>query len=370
MDDFTTTETVSIFGKIKNAFAGTIIGLILFIGAFVLLWWNEGNSVRIAKMNDFVRKNVVSVDSAQINPAYHNKLVYTNGSATSNETLNDGLISVPNAVGLIRNVQMYQWQESSHSDTHKNMGGSSSTTTTYSYSQEWSPTLIDSNNFKQGGHQNPASFPIEPSETYAKNVSLGAFTLTQDIVAKIKANSTINNLPNNPNYTVMQGYYYLGKNPAAPQIGDCKISYTYIPSGTKVSIIGGQYNNYLVNYVTPEGQFINVTTGISSAEEIMKNLDTRNMLITMGLRLLGIIMLWIGLNLLFAPLTILADVLPLLGDIVGAIQGMVLGLVALLLGLITISLAWLAYRPLIAVPALIGLCYAIYMIIQKRSQKQ
>lgn len=369
MDNFTTTETISIFGKIKNAFAGLIFGLILFIGAFVLLWWNEGNSLRVAKMNDFVRKNVISIDSAQINPAYHNKLVYTSGNATSHQTLNDGLISVPNAIGLLRNVQMYQWKESSHSDTHKNMGGSSTTTTTYSYSQEWSPTLINSADFKQGGHQNPASFPIEASSTYAKNVSLGAFTLTSDITSKIKANSTINNLPNNPRYTTMQGYYYLGNNPSTPQIGDCKISYTYIPSGTQVSIIGGQYNNYLVNYITPHGQFLNVTTGISSVEEIMKNLDTRNTLITMGLRLLGIILLWIGLNLLFAPLTILADVLPLLGDIVGAIQGFVLGLVALLLGLITISLAWLAYRPLIAVPALIGLCYAVYTIIQKRRQK-
>lgn len=369
MDDFSTVSTISIFGKIKNALVGTIFGLIVFIGAFILLWWNEGNSVRIAKMDGFVKKNVISINSAPINPAYNNKLVYTTGNAISNETLNDGLISVPSAVGLFRNVQMYQWQEEARTSTHKNVGGSSTSTTTYSYTQQWLPNLVNSSAFKQAGHQNPASFPIEPTKIYAKNVSLGAFTLTSDIIEQIKANNTINNLPANPNYNVMQGYYYLGQNPSIPQVGDCKIAYTYIPSGTQISVIGGQYNNYLVNYMTPEGKFLNVTMGISSIDEIMKNLDTRNILVTMGFRLLGIIMIWIGLSLLLAPITILADILPILGNVVNAIKGLILGLISVLLGLITISLAWLAYRPIIAIPVITLLIYFIYSVINKRSQR-
>ncbi|MFT5126231.1 MAG: hypothetical protein ACI97B_004887, partial [Verrucomicrobiales bacterium] len=58
---FTETTHTSYFSRIKNAFAGIVIGLIMFVAAFPLLWWNEGNSLKTIKMLKEVESSLVNV---------------------------------------------------------------------------------------------------------------------------------------------------------------------------------------------------------------------------------------------------------------------------------------------------------------------
>jgi len=62
---------------------------------------------------------------------------------------NDCGISV-SALRFVRKVEVYQWRESSRSETTRNTGGSSDTKTTYTYKKDWAETLIDSKKFKRG----------------------------------------------------------------------------------------------------------------------------------------------------------------------------------------------------------------------------
>ncbi len=368
MDVNIVTTTTSFLDKIKGAFFGVILGLILFIGSFALLWWNEGNCVRKIELNNYVKKNVVNIDANKINPAYNDKLVYVSGNAVSSESLNDNLnVGMKNAIGLFRNVDMYQWVEDKKNKETKNVGGSSSKTTTYSYSKKWSKNLINSTSFNQSqDHQNPSYFKVPSTDIYAQNVKLGAFNLSQDQVKSIKSTIQITGLPDNNYFKKTGGYYYYGENENDPQVGDLKISYSYIPSKTPISIIAKQNNNNLIPDITPRGEFSNVTMGIASVDQIMRNLDNQNAFFTILFRVLGIVLMYVGLSLLIAPITILADIIPPIATIVNVLSGIVLFLIALALSLITIAIAWLAYRPLIAVPVIAALVYIVYQIIKKR----
>ena len=50
------TTTTTYGQNVKNSFGGIILGLILFIASFALLWWNEGNSVRLIQKGDYITK--------------------------------------------------------------------------------------------------------------------------------------------------------------------------------------------------------------------------------------------------------------------------------------------------------------------------
>jgi hypothetical protein len=68
----------------------------------------------------------------------------------------------------MRRVEMYQWEEEEHTETHDEMGGGQTTETTYTYNKVWSENHIDSSNFyKSSQYVNP-SWKYE-SETWVKD---------------------------------------------------------------------------------------------------------------------------------------------------------------------------------------------------------
>ena len=136
---YTEVENTSWFGRIKNAFAGVVIGLVLFVAAFVLLWWNEGNSLRTYKMLKEVRGNVVHVESKKVVPGNENRLIHTVGETRTDETPRDKDFGVAvDAIRLKRTAEIYHWKEREHKRTKKKTGGGSRTVRTYTYTKTWS----------------------------------------------------------------------------------------------------------------------------------------------------------------------------------------------------------------------------------------
>jgi hypothetical protein len=83
--------------------------------------------------------------------------------------------------------------------------------------------------------------------------------------------------------------------------------------------------------------------------------------------------MFIGLSLVLKPLSVLADVLPILGDIVGIGTGVIAFLVALVLSAATVAVAWILYRPLLAIGLLAiggGIGYLICQKLQAYRQKK
>lgn len=370
MDNFTENANISFFSKLKSVLIGFLFGAAFFVGSFVLLFWNEGNSIKTIRANNFVRDNVISIVADEVLPANNGKLVHIVGNAVSEENLADSLgVGVPRAIALFRKVEMYQWIEKEKTTEKDNIGGSTSKTTEYTYSKGWSDYLNDSSSFRHPqGHENPANIPFSKFNMYSNDVLVGAFMLSQEQVREISGARDDVTLPQNPKFQIFGNMYFYGQDINNAKIGDMKISYSYIPSGVTVSVIGKQENSRIVAYKAKQKHFIELQMGTKSVEEMMNQLDSQNEQVTWIIRLGGFLMMFIGLSMLFRPLTIFADIIPFFASIVGVVTGFVLFIVSLLLTIITISIAWFAYRPLLSLSLIAVAVLVIYWVIKKKNQ--
>src|SRR5579862_3463810 len=149
--------TTTSWGKrIINAFLGVIIGIALIIGAFYLIFWNEGNGLHTAQSLEQTEKVLISIPNKPIDPKNNNQVIYMSGLATTEDILKDTLFNVSEkAIQLNRKVEMYQWKEDVETKKEKQLGGSEQEVKTYTYHKEWSTDLVLSNKFKdQAGHEN------------------------------------------------------------------------------------------------------------------------------------------------------------------------------------------------------------------------
>ena len=370
---YTEVTTQGWLSRLGEAFKGILFGLILFIIAFPLLFWNEGRAVDRIKAFDEGAGAVVHIESDQVNQQYNNKLVHLTDKATTNEILEDGVFNVSaNALKLKREVQIYQWKESVSTKTEKQLGGSEKTTKEYSYSKVWDTRLIDSTGFKQTQYQNPSSIPYQSNTLQAREVTFGGFDFPDSLLQRvmnykdmnIKGNSNISSLLGRAAQPYSGGYY-IGENPASPKIGDLKINFQVIEP-LVVSIVAQQYGNTFQPYAAKSGSRIMLLEyGPVSAESMFQIARESNVFLTWFLRILGLILMAAGLGMVLGPLSVIADVVPVFGNIVEAGTGLIAFLIALVLSVFTIAFAWLFYRPLVGIALLAVACAIIWLLKNK-----
>ncbi len=355
-NSYTEISNESWFSRIGDSIKGILFGFILFIIAFPLLWWNEGHSVERYNSLKEGQGLVISIPVDAVNAANNGKLIHTQGLATTEEILQDDVfaVSAP-AIKLERVVSMYQWKESEKTDTQEKVGGSKTTTKTYSYSKEWSDSEINSSSFKQAsGHTNP-SMPYKSQTFQAQDVSLGAFKLNANQVSRLSGEQDFSlqdvQAPAQlmgKTLTATGTGFYLGNNPNDPQTGDLKISFKVLKS-TNVSIVAQQQGNSFSAYQTQAGSDIDLLQmGLLDASAMFTAAQNENAMITWMIRVGGFLLMWIGLSMIFKPLSVLAAVLPFLGDLIAMGTGIFAFLLSVPCTLITIAIAWIAYRPLLA----------------------
>lgn len=377
-DNFTEVTSESWFSRLGGAIKGILVGIVLIIAALILLFWNEGRSVKEYKTLQEGASSVVSVASDAVDPANAGKLIHTTGKADTKAVLSDPIFGVSaNAVQLRRVTEMYQWQETSQSETQKKLGGGEETKTTYSYTKTWSANAINSSNFRiPEEHQNPATIPYESNTQVADAVSLGKFSLPSSLVERIDETkplfiqaADIKNTQLPTGIKLQAGSFYSGADPATPQIGDQRITFEVV-NPMEVSVIAKQVRNTLEPYTTSVGGEIELLeTGIHSADAIIQHAQDSNVILTWILRLIGFILLVIGINMEFKVLSVIADVLPIAGDIIGAGTGIIAFLLAIIFALVTIATAWIFYRPLLAI-ILLATVVGVITIIKLKLNKQ
>ncbi len=373
-DDFTEVTSQSWGSRLGGAVKGILVGLVLFGLAFVVLFWNEGRAVKRQKALEEGGGMVVPVAADKVAAGNEGELVHLTGEATTDETLEDPVFKVAaTALKLGRSVEMYQWQESVQSDTKKKVGGGTETTKTYSYSKDWSGSLIDSGGFKKPeGHENPKTMPYTSEQWQAKKVELGSFVLSPSLVSKIHSFEKLSvgngeDLPTamKDGIKVVDGAYYAGENPATPAVGDMRISFSAV-NPLEVSVVSQQKGNSFVPYKTSNGGEVELLqTGKHTAEEMFQKALDDNKTLTWILRAVGFFMMMIGLNMIFKLASVLADVIPILGSIVGAGTGVIAFLLAACLSLVTIAIAWLFYRPVLGVALLAGAVLLVVLVVKK-----
>ncbi len=293
------------------------------------------------------------------------------GKRTLEEMLPPAGISV-NAIKLKRTVQLYQWKEEKKTEKKGDK-----TLTKYSYPQVWSESLIDSDSFAKSGRTNPKSMPIEGKVITAEKVTVGAFDLPARFVQQMNkyetlpAESVMGALPESirAQAKTLGDAVYIGKDPAAPQIGDLKITYS-VQKAHPVSLIAQQQGKSFVPYQSKyEGSIDEFRMGTVSADAIFKQEKKQNTMMTWLLRLAGFLLMFIGLTMVFRPLSVVMDVIPFLGNLAEKGFALVAFLIAAGFTLFTIAIAWFFYRPLLSLTLIavsVGAFFGMKMLKGKK----
>lgn len=373
-DSFSETTTTGWFSRIGNSIKGILVGIVLIVISFPVLFLNEGRAVKTRKDLDQGAKDYVQADAANVDAANDGRLVHFSGEATAEGKRRDGQLNVE-AGGLVlkRTVEMYQWKEETSTETKKKLGGKEEKTTTYTYSRDWAEGRIDSSGFKKpGGHRNP-ELPIRSARWAASPVTVGAYRLPDNLVGKINNFTPLaigedTELPAKIADREIRregGILYLAKQPSNPKVGDVRISY-HILKPTVVSVIAKQKGDTLEPFTGDAGTTINMLqVGEHSGAAMFESAQKSNKVMTWILRAVGFVLMFIGFSLVFRPLSVVADVLPIAGSIVGAGTGIVAFLLAAPLSLLTIGVAWVFYRPMVGIPLLVAAGIGIALLIKK-----
>ena len=370
----------SVFGRIGRSFVGMLIGLALLIGSVVLLFWNEGRAVATAKSLREGAATVIDVPSDNINPANDSKLVHVTGDTAAADPLEDPLFNISEAaIRLRRNIQVFEWKEKKESKKRDKIGGGTETTTTYSYEKAWSPDLTKSSWFKSPeDHRNPAKLEVPKKEFVAKNATLGQFKLTAEIIAKIPGDETLavsdkqlsdvsSNLESK--LKVEGDEFYLGADPANPEIGDEKISFTVLRPGT-VSVVAAQTKHSFAPYTTQNGREIElVEAGNVPAPQMFAHAQAANRTLTWILRAVGFAAMFFGGLLLLGPISALAHILPFLGSLVEIGFAIVAFFISAILSMLVIATAWIVYRPILGI-ALIVVAIGCFVLLKRLHTKR
>lgn len=388
----TEVQTESYFSRLGNSFKGIGGGLLLFLIAFPLLFWNEGRAVKRAKALETGAGAVVSVQADKVDPANEGKLVYVTAKADTKDVLTDPLFKISStAIRLERRVEMYQWKQNESSKTEKQLGGGTKKTTVYTYEKVWSDKPVNSAYFKEAGHENPG-FPFESEKLRANHVTLGDFLLNDSLVDRLGDSRKLPvpadyKLPATLSGKSDAAYVHVSRKSSAPSqvsqeqpadnagdaaltepaIGDLRISwYAVVPH--EVSIVARQTGKTFSAYPVGSESILLIADSVQSAEAMFQSAQSANSAMTWFLRIAGLVMMYVGLSCMLRPLSVLMDVIPFLGDLIGAGISLISFLIALPCTLVTIAVAWIYYRPLLGIGLLVVAAALIVFLFRKKAE--
>ena len=350
-DQVTTVTSTSWLGRLRDSVIGSLIGIVLVVGAVLLLYWNEGTEVTTLRTLELAQGLLVEASPARLDPALEGRLVHLTGTLAAAAAARDPVFGTvaADAMRLERHVEMFQWEEHSSSSTEKSLGGSSTTTTTYDYQKTWSDREIDSGAFHaRAGHANP-KLPIARLVSDAAEVRIGPYRLDASVLDQLSPTAPVAlpeaaTLP--PGWKRGDTGPYRGRDPLTPAIGDVRVSFLAVPAGT-ASVIAGQQGENLAAFTAPNGETVALARpGVASATAMFNAERSQARLLAWALRLTGFVLCLVGLVLLLRPLAVLVSVIPLLETLVDVTATLVMAGFAALITLATIAVARFVYQPL------------------------
>lgn len=377
---YTETTRTSWFTKLKNGLVGTLIGIVLVLVAIYFLFWNEGRAIQTYRALVEGAGLVVSVVSSKVDAANDGKLVHISGGVKPNGDVVDPQFDIraDGALAIAREVEMYQWVEKSESKTEKNVGGSEETTTSYTYSKQWSARRIDSSDFKvPSGHENP-DFAVPSNTVTVESANVGAFVLDGSSVANLgnqkkipltqaDADRMAGNIATTRPVRLNQGDIYIGTSSTSPQVGDLKVRFERTDL-SEASFVGKQQGDTIVGYTSSNGREIFLSApGKKDAAAMFEKAQTENTIITWVIRVAGLLGIFIGFQLFFGLFGVVGDVIPFIGSLLRGGTAIIALILTLIIGPVTIAVGWIAYRPLLAFAIIgIGIVLAAALIFLRR----
>jgi len=382
--------------RLKASCTGIVFGIILFLGAFPLLFWNELRAVRRYDILEEGNRVTISVSHLVIDEKNDDKLVHftattsgvSNAANVSDSFFGIGCSGGVDCIALQRHSEMYLWKEESTRETIENK----ETVTRYFYEKEWSSFLYNSDSFYNSDrHKNPISFEFPSKDFVANPMMAGAFVLPSDIanwvvgdqdpidvsVNDIKDESLRSKATGTTSTKRGNGFYFGNGTNQSPELGDERVWFSQTPP-SNITVVGVQRGSTIEAFASEDGKGGNVLLyerGNLTATQMFDIAAQDNLIVTVILRIVGLAMMAIGLMTILNPFKVLTDPVPVLGKIVGCGINFISITLACVLGSITISIAWLIAHPLIGVIimvsslAVIGCCAFGVKTRMNRNQK-
>ena len=406
---FTETRTTGYGSRLSNSCMGIPMGIILFLVATALLWWNEGRAVRRAQDIKLVAKTAQSIgDISNANASLDGQLIHTTGTAATEDILSDDLFGIKtNALAIVRSAEYYQWMQHEKHETKNKMGGKKEETIIYTYERGWSPDPINSSQFKDPDYQdvNTVIWEIEDMRVIASNVGFGAYTLPEMFVSDIVSKQSGNVSPlmisaDNPalkqlNETVMKALgenvrpeaaqvkdslayvhvfgnqVYIGFNPSNPSIGDIRLTFEQLEPSCNISLIAVPTNGTFTTFKAKhDDSEYELRTGTWTLEQMIKQANDDNTTMTWILRILGVILVIAALKMIFSILVTLLQLVPFLASIMNLGVGLVCGVLGFVWSLIIIAIAWIFYRPILGISLLVIAAGLVYWLVIRGKKQQ
>ena len=209
------------------------------------------------------------------------------GDATTSDILRDPEVGLSiTGIVLDRHVEMYQWAAKKHTESHDNVGGSETTTTTYTYSKVWDSDKHNSSSFNTTtGHENPKGWKYESQMWHATQVNIDQYNLTSELISKIDPTTPINlashGVMTQSGEIISGNTLYVGANQNSPAIGDLRVSYKVAESPLRLSVLAKQTQKSLSTYIaSSDADITRVSAGNRSAQEMFADMESENTLMT------------------------------------------------------------------------------------------
>ena len=387
------------YGKnVGNSFKGIFTGLILVIVATILIFWNENRAIKTYKAIGRAQDACVEMpDINTVSPEFEGKTVHCTGIASTAETVEDPLFGISeNALCLSCKVEYYQWVEHSETKTKEKLGGATEETTTYTYEKKWVSSPQASSNFKDPKYQN-SNFVyqvIEEKDFTPEHVGFGAYQLPNFILrsirgdepAVVKMDQATHDEWNNAvkrqlglsedieaDYVFTRdNMVYLGASMDRPDVGDVRVTFTYVPNNQQISLIANVTGNTFEQYVDLKNgkKVSSVQMGVVSAEQMFENLKQGNKTLTWIVRLVILLVIIVGFRKIFGFAPTLLKVLPFLGKGVGYIVGFACTILGIVWTCVFTAIAWIAVRPVLGISLLVVAVALIVWLVRRSKQKQ
>jgi len=212
-----------------------VLVAVLAAGAAVV-WWLRHHPHAMPSLPAPDKPGPASLD--RVDARNEGREIELSGPLRVTRPARDGALAIQaDAVMLLRDVQMLQWQEQCAG-------------TQCRYALEWSPHRIDSHAFREAaGHRNDAPFPFSAESFPAGEVRLGAYAIDASLAAAGAAAQpypvSTARLPPNlaATFRDCDGALCTG-DPKHPAAGDLRVAYRVIPAGSR-SLSGVQQDGRL-----------------------------------------------------------------------------------------------------------------------------
>jgi hypothetical protein len=367
MDTYTKATKTGWGQNIGKSIVGVLIGFVMFIVSFIVLWSTEGRT-NLGK----VAEQAVEISSGTVETAANGNFVSVTGELQTNSPVGDPTyLKAGSYVVLYRNVEMFAWVEETETETKKKTGGGSEEKTTYRYVTEWTSDPRPSSEFEYPeGHDNPR-MKVRPDTFYAPTAGVGAYTFDHQS-ATLPSPGPIqltreNAISHWDIRLIGRDFLYMGRSYDNPQVGDVRISFTGVLTGKRVTLFGQLTGSEILPYYHKgKTRLYRVLSG--TRDEAIATLKTEHKVMGWILRIVGFLLMWIGLTLIYGPISAFLDVLPFLGKISRSLIAIVTFFIALILSIITTLISMIFHNTIALIIFIIMVGGVLFFVFTRKKK--